>query len=164
MRRERVKAALTTTPYTYVAIISFIAYLGINFLINDWHIFLPGVFAIHWYVAYPYTIFGLIIAIMIALSISLGVMRVKEVQKMSGASGLSLLGAVLGILTGACPGCLVGLLPAIAGIFGGTLILSDLPLFGIEIQLATIAILAFAIYKLSADNTCKIKKHPRKND
>lgn len=157
MRKERIKAAILSKPYNWITLISFVFYLLINFLVNDWEVFLPGIINLYWYIAYSYLIFGLLIAMLVAISISLGYMRVKEVQKMSGTSGFSLLGAVLGIITGACPGCLVGLLPAIAGIFGGSLILADLPLLGIEIQLLSVAVLIFAIYKLSEDSTCRIK-------
>ena len=107
--------------------------------------------------AYPYLAFGIIIALLVAVSISLGYMRVKELQRMSGASGITLAGVFFGVMTGACPGCLAGILPAIAGLFGGTLTLYQLPFFGMEIQLATIQIMVFAIRILAKDNTCRIK-------
>ena len=159
MRKDRIKAVFIKKPYIYITIVSFLVYLVINALVNDWHIFISGIFEIYWYIAYPYVIFSIVIAIMVAVSISLGYMRLKELQRMSGASGLSLVGAFFGVITGACPGCLVGILPAVVGLFGGTLSLSQLPLFGIEIQILTISILIFAIYYLTKENTCKVKAH-----
>ena len=66
------------------------------------------------------------------------------------------LGIFAGVLGGACPGCFVGLFPAVLGLFGVTASLSVLPFYGLEIQAASIVLLIVAIFFLTKETVCKV--------
>lgn len=73
-----------------------------------------------------------------------------------GGGGFTFVGVFGGVLGGACPGCFVGLFPAVLGLFGVTATLSILPLYGLEIQAASVGLLVFAVILLTRDTVCKI--------
>ena len=73
-----------------------------------------------------------------------------------GVGSIGFLGVTGGILGGACPGCFVGLFPAFLGLFGMTATLSILPFNGLEIQVASTALLLFSSYFLTKPLTCKV--------
>lgn len=156
-RKNRIKNSITKKPYVYSLPLIFLGYLLINVWINKWHITLPGIFKTNLWITGPYFVFSLIIAFLVALALNLAHLRIVELQHVSKASSITFFGAFFGVLTGSCPGCLVGIFPAVIGIFGGTFSQADLPLYGIEIQLITILLMIFAIRTLSKDHTCKIK-------
>ncbi len=81
----------------------------------------------------------------------------KKTRNVSTAGGVAAAGIFTGILGGACPGCFVGLFPAVIGLFGVSASLGVLPLYGLELQIVSALFLAGAIALLTRDATCKIK-------
>lgn len=88
---------------------------------------------------------------------NLSIRKFRDFKTIQGkGGGLTFLGIFGGLLGGACPGCLIGLFPAVLGIFGVTASLGALPLFGFEIQLISVVFLTIAIFYLTKETTCKI--------
>jgi MFS family permease len=110
-----------------------------------------------WY-AVSFSILTIVISILFGALLTLIVMKFREVKKKS--LGVGTLGIFIGSLTAGCPGCVFGLFPLFAGIFGfgaGTTI-AIMPLNGIELQLLTILLFVLSILFLSkeVDLTCKV--------
>jgi hypothetical protein len=160
-RKERIKATFTKKPYWRITLITFILYSLINILINQSYFTFDVLINYQPSFLIPFLFFNLLVAVLIAISVSLIVLRIKELQHFSKASSMTAVGIFAGMITGACPGCFVGLLPAFLGIFGSTFNLAILPWHGIEIQIASSLLMVIAIAFLARDNTCKIK--PKKS-
>lgn len=96
------------------------------------------------------------ISILLGILISIIVYKTKDTrEKLSKKSGfLNTIGVFLAILAPGCAACGLGLI-AVLGLTGA--ILTFLPFKGLEISVISIAILAFAILKMSKDITiCKV--------
>jgi len=66
-------------------------------------------------------------------------------------------GWFIGVLGGACPGCIVGLFPAVLGIFGGAAAgLDILPFNGLELQVGSAALLIMSVWFLSKPAVCRM--------
>ncbi|OIO81437.1 hypothetical protein AUJ84_01190 [Candidatus Pacearchaeota archaeon CG1_02_32_132] len=93
---------------------------------------------------------------MLGILISIIVYKTKNVSEKTskGNNSLSAIGLFLAILAPGCAACGLGLI-AVLGLSGA--ILTFLPYKGLEISVISIAILAFAIFKMSKDITiCKV--------
>ncbi len=96
------------------------------------------------------------ISILLGILISIIVYKTKNVSEKTskGNNSLSAIGLFLAILAPGCAACGLGLI-AVLGLSGA--ILTFLPYKGLEISVISIAILAFAIFKMSKDITiCKV--------
>lgn len=161
-RVNRIKKSLVKKPFVFYFVFAFIFYIGLNVLVNRLDLTLPDLLRSgNWLFLIPYVSFNfLIVPFLIGLTVNLSIMRFKELgfSKKGSGSFLGSLGVLGGILSGACPACIAGLLPAILGIFGvAGFSLSALPLMGLEIQVLSSGLLVWAILLLSKDPTCKIK-------
>ena len=157
-RLERIKEASLKRPYIFYFILIFIFYLILNLIVNKTYSTVIVLNSLALWFRIPYTLFNfLIIPALVALTINLSILKFKELKviraKEEGATFLGVFGGVLG---GACPGCFVGLFPAVLGLFGVTASLRVLPLFGLEIQMASIVLLIVAIFYLTRDTVCKV--------
>ena len=84
------------------------------------------------------------------------IIKFKEYKQLNKkGSGLTTLGIFAGFLGGACPGCFVGLFPAVLGLFGVSASLSVLPLYGLELQAISAVLLIISAYYLSKNPVCK---------
>jgi hypothetical protein len=100
----------------------------------------------------------ILVAGFVGLNINLLIMKFKDIKKISGKEGsITTLGIFLGIIGGACPGCIVGLFPAVLGFFGGAAAgLGILPFNGLELQAGSLILLIIGAKLLSKPNVCKI--------
>jgi len=157
-RLDRIKQATLKRPYIFYFIGIFISYIILNSIINKTYetFSVFSSFALWFKITYSLSIY-LIIPLLVALTVNLSIMKFKELRlvqaKEGGATFLGLFGGILG---GACPGCFVGLFPAVLGLFGITASLSVLPLLGFEIQMASAVFLIVAITFLTRDTVCKV--------
>jgi len=162
-RIRKIKQAISGRPYVFYFIIIFLLYIIINILINQTYITFGVFFSIYrpsFYI--PYIIFNLVVAFLVPLNINLIIIKVKEISLVSGAEGFSILGVIGGLIGGACPGCIAGLLPSISGILGvAGFSLYNLPFHGLEIQVLSIVLLIIGALLLSRDLTCKIPKNKK---
>ncbi len=155
-RKERIKKVILKKPYIFYFIGIFLAYVAVNLIINKLYVNLEVFTSFALWFRIPFLFFNfLLIPSLVALTINLSILRFKEAGfgKHTGAAGFGIFGGVLG---GACPGCFVGLFPAVLGLFGITATLSILPLFGLELQILSAALLTTAIFLLTKDIVCEV--------
>ena len=158
-RIERIKRAITEKPYVFYLIGIFLVYIALNLVINKLYVNIDIFTSFALWFIIPFLLFNfLIIPALVALTINLSIIKFKEMRPVGskGSGGFGFIGLFGGILGGACPGCFVGLFPAVLGLFGITASLSVLPLFGLEIQFLSAAFLITAIILLTRDTVCKI--------
>ena len=99
----------------------------------------------------------LLVAGFVGLNINLMIMKFKELKKINRAGGITTLGIFLGIMGGACPGCLVGLFPAVLGLLGSVgYSLSVLPFDGLELQVGSLVLLVISARLMSKPSVCRI--------
>ena len=100
---------------------------------------------------------NIIIAILFGIIINLLRKRIKDSKEIRQKIGLAPVGVFLGILGGACPGCVTGLLPLILSLFGISFSLLSLPFNGLELLLLSIILMIVSIYYLTKEQrVCKI--------
>ena len=157
-RINKLKKAILKKPYIYSFVLTAIGYLILNIIVNKIYITAPVLLTYNLKIVIPYLFFTLLVALLVALNVNLIALKFKELKKLNGGSGLTFVGIFGGVLGGACPSCFVGLFPAFLGLFGVTVSLSSLPLFGLEIQIGSTILLLISVFYLTKDNVCKIKK------
>lgn len=153
---EKIKKASLSKPYIFYFILVFIIYIVINIFVNKLYIGLSILKGFVLWFLVPFLFFNfLLVPFLVALTINLSILRFKEAGfgKHTGVAGF---GVFSGVIGGACPGCFVGLFPAVLGLFGVTATLSIFPLYGLEIQILSVAFLLIAINLLTRDIVCKI--------
>ena len=153
---KKVRQAIFAKSYSFYFLIFFFSYLVLNVWINQLYVTRR--------VLIDNPVFGgflvllmLLVAGFVALNINLMIMKFKELKKINRVSGLTAFGVFLGIMGGACPGCLVGLFPVVLGMFGGVgYSLSVLPFNGLELQTGSLLLLIIGARLLSKPSVCKI--------
>lgn len=158
-RIQRIKDALLKKPYIFYFIIIFLVYIGLNIFINESTDTFSILSSFNKNFLVPFLILNfLFIPFLVGMNVNLAIMKLKEVSLMAskGASGFSFVGIFGGILGGACPGCFAGLFPALLGLFGISATLSILPLYGLEISIASIILLIVGAVLLSRETVCLI--------
>lgn len=147
----------------YFLILWFGAYLFLNFILNEIGTIGFHLFGYVWYILIPFMTFMILNAVLVSISINLGIHKFKQIQLAGiGGAGLGAVGTFLALMTGACPGCIAGFFPVIMGLIGSSITLSQLPLYGLELQFVSIPILLAGIHLLSKPIACKPKLPPKK--
>jgi len=105
-----------------------------------------------------YTFLTVIISLLMGLTLTLFVAKLKEVKVKSAGLGAS--GIIFGALAAGCPGCFFGLFPLFLSLFGITATLAILPFNGLELQAISVPILLFAAWELGkeTDVSCRLPK------
>ncbi len=154
---RKMREALLSKPYSFYFLLFFFLYLALNIYINELHI-TYGVMIHNPIYGVPMVLLTVSIALFVALSINLMIMKFKELKKVNGGvGGITTLAIFLGIMGGACPGCIVGLFPVVMGMFGGAAFsLSVLPFYGLELQAASLVLLIIGTRLMSKPAVCKI--------
>ncbi|MBI2045774.1 hypothetical protein HYT23_06960 [Candidatus Pacearchaeota archaeon] len=158
-RFERIKNIFVKRSYLLIFIISFISYVLFNIYINKLYITYTTLF-LNLKFGTAFVGVSLVVSLLIATNVSLVIMRFREMKmlgilgKQGGVTGIGVFGGLLG---GACPGCFAGVFPAFLGLFGATVTLNILPLYGLEIQLLSAVILLISTFYLTKDITCRVK-------
>lgn len=154
---RKMRDAMFSRPYSFYFIFFFFSYLALNVYINKLHV-TYGLLYHNLTYGIPMVILTISVAAFVALSINLMIMKFKELKKVnSGAGGITTLAIFLGIMGGACPGCIVGLFPIVMGMFGGAgFSLSVLPFYGLELQAASLVLLIIGTKLMSKPAVCKI--------
>lgn len=157
-RLERIKKAVFKKPYVFYFIFVFLSYIGLNVWVNQLYVSFSTLNDLATWFLIPFVFFTfLIVPLLAALTINLSIIRFKEAGFGKREGSATSVGVFAGVLGGACPGCLVGLFPAVLGLFGiAGISLSVLPLYGLEIQFLSSALLIFAVFLLTSDVVCKI--------
>ena len=122
-------------------------------------VFQDGRIALNWssVISIAFILFNIFNALLVGVSLNLGIMRVRELAKIGAGKSVGIFGAVLAILTGVCPGCIFGFFPLLMSLLGfSSFSLFSLPLYGLEIQIAATVLLFVSIYYLSKPTTCRI--------
>lgn len=153
---NKIKLAFIS-PYIFIFLSIIIIFTLLNVYLNEIYVVGFRLFRFNPYVSIPYIFFLVSNTFLVGLSLTLGFIRFKELGLFSANSTLtSFLGSFFAILTGACPGCISGLLPTFAGFFGASFNLNSLPLYGLEIQFLSSILLVFGVYSLSKEVVCKL--------
>jgi len=156
-RLSVIRTVLSRKRYLAVFLVLFGLYVAVNVLVNQFAETLPVFFTFRLSFVIPYAILSILIGMLAALNLTLIAYKLIQVRALgkeeTGATAFGVFGGMLG---GACPGCFVGLLPTIAGVFGITISLSSLPFLGFEIQIPTLLILLVTLYVVASPLTCKI--------
>jgi hypothetical protein len=165
-RLSKINDATLKRPYAIYFVIIFFAYIGLNLWINKIYVNLPTLTSYATWFLIPFLIFNFfLVPALVALTMNLSIVKFKELKEVQGegskkgkgkAGSFAALGVFGGVLGGACPGCFVGLFPAVLGLFGVTASLSILPLFGLEIQILSTVLLGVSIFYLTRDTVCKV--------
>ena len=152
-----IKQVMSEKRYLFLFILFLLAYIGFNVWINQFYAVF-GVFLTYRLIfVIPYSILAILIGLGVALNLTMITYKLKQVLSMQKEMGLTAFGAVGGMLGGACPGCFVGLLPTVAGVFGVTVTLSSLPFLGFEIQIPTFLVIGGALYVAAKPLTCEVE-------
>lgn len=158
-RLEFVRKTLSTRPHRLnvipLSLIYFIIIGIIHAYIYNGHPFqFFHTFPV-WYTAL-YTILTLITSVLIGVTLTLIIAKIKEVK--SKSLGLGVLGIAAGSLAAGCPGCLFGLFPIVLGFFGIGGTLAIMPFNGIEFQALSAIFLLGSILSLAkeTDLGCKV--------
>src|SRR3989344_6725807 len=118
-RIQRIKQSTLEKPYIFIFFGVLLGYFLLNAIINKTYVTAPTLFSSYnLSFAIPYVILSILVGILVALSISLSIFKIKEYKLIYGAGGLTITGIFAGLLGGACPGCFVGLFPAVVGLLG----------------------------------------------
>lgn len=139
--------------------LGFIGYIFLNGVLNKTYVTVPRIFVNFpiWFALIFIFVNFLVVPLLVSLTINLSIDKIKDFKKINGGQGLiSSLGIFFSLIGGACPSCFIGLFPAFVGLFGSTLTLSSLPLYGFEIQLFSSLILIISLHYLTRRNVCKI--------
>jgi len=123
-RLGRIRDVTLRRPYIFSFIIIFFAYIGLNLWINQVYVVLPTLTSYAVWFLIPFVFFNfLLVPALVALTINLSVVKFKELKEVQSGrkgqgktGGFAALGVFGGILGGACPGCFVGLFPAVKGL------------------------------------------------
>ncbi len=141
----------------YILFFIFLLYNFLNIYFNKIYVIFPNLLDLSKAFLIPFVLFNFLITpLLVALTITLSFIKIKEAFSLK-STGIGFAGLFGGILGGACPGCLVGLFPAVLGIFGISASLGNLPLLGLEIQIASSALLIWAIFLLTKEPVCEVK-------
>ena len=162
-RKQTLKRVVFSKPYIYYFIAIFAGYFVLNGWVNQLQVTGLTIFTTYRLsYAIPFSVFLLIIPALVALNFNLVVCKFQDIKRMGkrgslGVGGLGGFGVFAGLVGGACPGCLVGLFPAVVGIFGivGTS-LSVLPYNGLEIQAFSVLLLLIGGFYLTKPVVCEI--------
>ena len=151
----KLKKSIISRPYSYYFIVFFLGYIFLNFFVNNLS---------NTYILLFSTLTGkltlvsmFITGLLVATSLNLVIMKFKEIRQFNKAEGFAAFGIFGGLMGGACSVCFVGLFPAVLGLFGVTVSLTDLPFNGVELQVGSILLLGVSIVLLSHPSVCKPK-------
>ena len=157
-RKNVIKMVLSQKRYFFLFLLILSVYVAVNIWINQFSETIPVLLSFRLSFVIPYLVLSIIIGILVALNLTVLIYKIREVRainkEQTSATAVGMLGGLLG---GACPGCFVGLLPTLAGVFGITISLSSLPFLGFEIQIPTLLILLVTLYIAAQPLTCKIE-------
>ena len=148
---DKIKKAIIKKPYLFSVV--FFGYIAVNVFANK--IYPSVLLSLKTSFVILFLVFNLSVAVLIATNINLIVLKYKEIKQKE--KNLTALGTMVGLFGGACPGCFVGVFPAVLGIFGITASISILPLYGIELQILSAIFLLTSIHFLTKPSTCKMK-------
>jgi hypothetical protein len=144
-------------PHLYLFLLVVVIFTIINTYFNELYIVGLSIFRINPFISIPYITLIAMNTIFVGITFTLAYVRFKEVGIITPHVTItSFFGSFFALVTGACPGCVSGLLPVVAGIFGSSLNLNSFPLYGLEIQILSSLLLLFGVYQLSKEVVCKL--------
>ena len=152
-----IRTVLSSRVYLALFFVFLAVYFSLNFWINQFYEILPFFLSYRLSFVLPYILLTGLIGIGIALNLTIIAYKIKQMLGLKKEVGMTAFGAIGGMLGGACPGCFIGLLPSLAGVFGLTVTLSSLPFLGFEIQIPTFLLVAGGLYIISNPLTCIVK-------
>ncbi len=155
---EKIKDVTIRKPYIYSFFIIILIYIAITIIINKFYTVFSYLISFNPKFVIPSLILNLIVAVLIAINVNLVYSKFREIRKIKSTPALTFFGAFSGMLGGLCPGCVTGLFPLIASIFGISLGLASLPFKGLEFQALAILLLVISISFLTKEGTCKIRR------
>ena len=161
-RWDVIKTVLSSKPYLVLFTVFLAAYFAINIVVNQFYEIVPFFLTYRLSFVIPYITLTILIGLGIALNLTIISYKLKQVMGFQKEVGMTAFGAIGGMLGGACPGCFVGLLPSLAGVFGITATLSSLPFLGFELQIPTFLVVSGTLYFVANPLTCATKNPKEK--
>ena len=148
-------------PYVFYALVVALLYFFLNVYLNKFFVIIESTGFLGFISNSFYALFffsTVLVSLLIGANVSYVIHNYRNVRTVSSKGSVGLVGAFSGILGGLCPGCIVGVFPAIMAFFGIGFSLASLPLYGLELQLLSIVLLVASLILFSRGTTCKIKK------
>ncbi len=155
LRWDFVRGIFASRSYALLFFALLAAYLGINFWLNRFYETLPNFLSFRLSVTAPYLAITFFISLLVALSLTVIIYKIRQVATVGKELGVASVGLFGGFLGGACPGCFVGVFPALAGVFGVTATLSSLPFLGFEILIPAMLVSLVALYFVAKPLVCQ---------
>lgn len=158
MDYNKLKEVIVKKRFSFIAV--FFLYLALTLFVNKTYITAQDIFISFpiWFGSiFVFTNF-LLLPVLVSLTLNLAFEKIKDLKMISKkGSVFSIIGTFFSLLGGACPGCFVGLFPAFIGLFGASFTLSNLPFYGLEIQVFSVVILIISLHYLTRPTICLIK-------
>ena len=155
-----IRQALTTTTGVAIFLGTITVFWIINYYLSDLYVIgIKYITSLPPSIYIPFISFTLINTILIGISMVLSVKRITLLRAggLIKGGGISMIGSFFALLSGACPACIAGFFPVVMGYIGySSIALPGLPLYGLEIQIASALLLGVGIYFLSKPIVCKI--------
>lgn len=141
------------TPYVYWTIGIFVAYTALNVILSQFYVtvkYIPYYLeTLNWTELGISAVLTFAIASLISVNSVYGYIRYLESKDVKTCALGTSAGTLVGLSTGVCAACVAGAFPALLNVIGITFSWASLPLKGVEVQLATVAILGASLYLLN---------------
>jgi hypothetical protein len=157
-RTGMIRSILSDRAYALLFIVLSAAYFALNLLLNQFADTLPLFLSFNLFFVIPYFALTIMIALLVALNLTIIVFKLRQMMNMKKETGVAALGMFGGFLGGACPGCVAGVFPVLASVFGVNIALSSLPFYGFEFQVPAFAILIVGLYVVAKPMTCDVNE------
>jgi len=159
MNFRKIKDANKTKKDIFIFFLSFFLYIILTVVVNKVYITYKTLFLFEKTYFLTFVFLTIIISFLFGIIVNLLRKRLKDSRDVRKSIGLAPAGVVVGILGGACPGCVSGLLPLVFAFFGFSFSLLSLPLNGLELLLFSIILMVISLYYLTKEQkSCKVKK------
>lgn len=141
-------------PFIYWMLGIFFVYLTINIIVSQFYItvqYVPYYLdQLNWFELVGSFVLAVAIASLISVNSVFGFIKYQERKAFAkGSTAATCAGTVAGLSTGVCAACVSGVFPTVLGVLGVSFSWAALPLGGVEVQLATAAVLATSLYFLN---------------
>lgn len=143
---------------SFVAV--FLGYIIFSGFVNKTYVIFHRLYSSFdfWYSTFFIFINFLFVPLLVSLALNLSFDKIMDLKYVAKGRGMfSFLGIFGTLLGGSCPSCFVGLFPAFVGLFGASFTLSNLPFYGLEIQVVSSIVLIISLHYLTRDTVCMIR-------
>jgi len=163
--KEKINLRKENIKRVYSANLPYIITIFSGFIISFIMFYFTNLEQIRWNMGINYTIFLIVIQILISILFGINMTMLWEKLHFSAKidsneAGSVSLATILSVIVSGCPACGI----TIASYLGLASVLSSLPLYGLELKIAGLILLLYSTDSLVKDmHTCKINFKKKKN-